>query len=164
VADLLLGGGGRVIGPALGLLDRCVAFGSRGVDPGQGVGAGLGDGLVTLARGGGDLRRSPRDGDGAPMTRALLMLLYRSGLRVSEVLALRPAANRQGHRVNRKKVQRLWREEGLRVPPKRRKRPRLGTSATPASAFRAERPDHVWALPVRRHQRRPHPEDLARRR
>ena len=48
--------------------------------------------------------------------------------------------------MNRKKVQRLWREEGLRVPPKRRKRQRLGDSTTPADRLRAERPDHVWAL------------------
>ena len=30
---------------------------------------------------------------------------------------------REGHHLNRKKVQRLWREEGLRVPPRRHKRP-----------------------------------------
>lgn len=53
---------------------------------------------------------------------------------------------REGHRLNRKKVQRLWREEGLRVPQKRRKRRRLGDSTTPADRLRAERPDHVWAL------------------
>jgi putative transposase len=53
---------------------------------------------------------------------------------------------REGHRVNRKKIQRLWREEGLRVPPKRHKRRRLGVSTVPADRLRAERPDHVWAL------------------
>jgi putative transposase len=53
---------------------------------------------------------------------------------------------REGHVLNRKKVQRLWREEGLRVPQKRRKRQRLGTSTTPADRLRAEHPDHVWAL------------------
>lgn len=51
-----------------------------------------------------------------------------------------------GYRVNRKRVQRLWREEGLRVPARRRKRRRLGDSTVPASRLRAERPDHVWAL------------------
>jgi putative transposase len=51
-----------------------------------------------------------------------------------------------GHRVNRKRVQRLWREEGLRVPRRRRKRQRLGESTVPADRLRAERPDHVWAL------------------
>jgi putative transposase len=48
--------------------------------------------------------------------------------------------------VNRKRVQRLWREEGLRVPPRRRKRQRLGESTVPADRLRAERPDHVWAI------------------
>ena len=52
----------------------------------------------------------------------------------------------EGWTVNRKRVQRLWREEGLRVPAKRRKRQRLGHSAVPAARLRAERPNHVWAL------------------
>ncbi len=53
---------------------------------------------------------------------------------------------REGYCLNRKKVQRLWREEGLRVPPKRRKRARVGTSTTPADHLAATSPDHVWAL------------------
>jgi putative transposase len=48
--------------------------------------------------------------------------------------------------VNRKRVQRLWREEGLRVPRRARKRQRLGDSTVPASRLRAEYPNHVWAL------------------
>jgi putative transposase len=52
----------------------------------------------------------------------------------------------QGWQVNRKAVQRLWREEGLRVPARRRKRQRLGVSTTPADRLAAEHPDHVWAL------------------
>jgi putative transposase len=51
-----------------------------------------------------------------------------------------------GWSVNRKAVQRLWREEGLRVPVRRRKRQRLGLSTTPADRLAAEHPDHVWAL------------------
>lgn len=66
----------------------------------------------------------------------------RWGYRRAHHCAVRDA----GWTVNRKKVQRLWREEGLRVPPKRRKRRRLGESTTPADRLRAERPDHVWAL------------------
>src|SRR5207244_3807254 len=38
----------------------------------------------------------------------------------------------QGWQANRKKIQRLWREEGLRVPAKRRKRYRLGASTISA--------------------------------
>jgi putative transposase len=53
---------------------------------------------------------------------------------------------KDGWEVNRKRVQRLWREEGLRVPVRRRKRQRLGDSTVPADRLRAERPDHVWAL------------------
>lgn len=51
-----------------------------------------------------------------------------------------------GHHVNRKRVQRLWREEGLRVPARRRKRQRLGESTVPADRLRARRPGHVWAI------------------
>ena len=52
----------------------------------------------------------------------------------------------QGWDVNRKRVQRLWREEGLRVPVRRRKRRRLGESTVPARRLRSERPNQVWAF------------------
>jgi putative transposase len=51
-----------------------------------------------------------------------------------------------GWQVNRKRTQRLWRGEGLRVPQRRRKRQRLGISTVPADRLRAQRPDHVWAI------------------
>jgi putative transposase len=52
----------------------------------------------------------------------------------------------EGWALNRKRTQRLWREEGLRVPRRRRKRQRLGESTVPADRLRAQRPDQVWAL------------------
>jgi putative transposase len=52
----------------------------------------------------------------------------------------------QGWEVNRKRVQRLWREEGLRVPRRKRKRRRVGQSTVPAKRLRAERPNQVWAF------------------
>lgn len=52
----------------------------------------------------------------------------------------------QGWSINRKRTQRVWREEGLRVPQKRRKRQRRGDSTVPGDRLRAERPDHVWAF------------------
>ena len=69
-------------------------------------------------------------------------------------------ARAEGWAVNHKKVQRLWREEGLRVP-QRRRRKRLGTStaATPDRG-RAE-PGVGGRLPVRRHHRRPAGQDRA---
>jgi len=51
-----------------------------------------------------------------------------------------------GWELNIKRTRRLWREEGLRVPRKRRKRQRLGESTVPAERLRAEAPDHVWAI------------------
>ena len=51
-----------------------------------------------------------------------------------------------GWSLNIKRTRRVWREEGLRVPRKRRKRQRLGTSTVPAKRLRAQRPDHVWAI------------------
>jgi putative transposase len=51
-----------------------------------------------------------------------------------------------GWEVTRKRVQRLWREEGLRVPQRKRKRRRLGESTVPAERLRAERPNHAWAF------------------
>ena len=52
----------------------------------------------------------------------------------------------EGWTVNRKRVQRLWREEGLRVPVRQRKRYRLGESTVPAKRLYAQRPNDVWAL------------------
>ena len=52
----------------------------------------------------------------------------------------------EGWELNRKRTQRLWREEGLRVPQRRRKRQRLGESTVPAARLCAQRPDQVWAL------------------
>jgi transposase InsO family protein len=48
--------------------------------------------------------------------------------------------------VNRKRVQRIWREEGLRVPARAKKRRRLGVSTAPSDRLKAEHPNHVWAL------------------
>lgn len=52
---------------------------------------------------------------------------------------------REGWRVNRKRVQRLWREGGLRVPQRQRKRPRLGSSEQSCQRRRAEYKNHVWS-------------------
>jgi transposase InsO family protein len=52
---------------------------------------------------------------------------------------------REGWEVNKKRVQRLWREAGLRVPAKARKRRRLGTSENGCTRRRAKYIDHVWS-------------------
>ena len=50
----------------------------------------------------------------------------------------------QGWRVNQKKIYRLWRREGFRVPRKTCKKRRLGHSGNSCLRRRAEHPDHVW--------------------
>lgn len=50
----------------------------------------------------------------------------------------------EGWRVNVKKIYRLWRQEGFRVPRKTRKKRRLGHSGNSCVRRRAEHPDHVW--------------------
>ena len=52
---------------------------------------------------------------------------------------------RQGWSINRKRVYRLWRAEGLKVPLKRHKRRRLGQSDNGCARRRSEHIDHVWA-------------------
>jgi len=46
--------------------------------------------------------------------------------------------------VNVKRVYRLWRKEGLKVPQKQRKRRRLGSSDNGCVRHRAARINHVW--------------------
>ncbi len=49
--------------------------------------------------------------------------------------------------MNKKRVHRLWREEGLKVPERQRKRRRLleGASENGCNRRRAEHKDHVWS-------------------
>jgi putative transposase len=52
---------------------------------------------------------------------------------------------REGWSVNRKRVHRLWRQAGLKVPQVQRKRRRLGSSDNSCTRRRSERPNHVWS-------------------
>jgi putative transposase len=47
--------------------------------------------------------------------------------------------------VNDKRVERIWRREGLKVPSKQPKRGRLWLSDGSCVRLRAERPNHVWS-------------------
>ena len=48
--------------------------------------------------------------------------------------------------VNRKRVQRLWRAEGLKVPSKTHKRTRLGNGENACHRRKSEYAHHVWAI------------------
>ena len=52
---------------------------------------------------------------------------------------------RAGWKVNHKRVERLWRREGLKVPKRQPKRRRLWLNDGSCVRLRAERPNHVWS-------------------
>ena len=52
---------------------------------------------------------------------------------------------REGWLINDKRVQRLWREEGLKVPQRQRKKRRLGKSQNSSQRQRASAPNQVWS-------------------
>jgi putative transposase len=85
----------------------------------------------------------PRDGDEHLVRRMheLVRLHPRRGYRmIWGMLRL------EGWRVNRKRIHRLWRQEGLRVPQIQHKRTRLGHSENGITRRRPEHKDHVWAI------------------
>lgn len=85
----------------------------------------------------------PRDGDETLLRRLheLVRLHPRRGYRMMcGMLRL------DGWRVNVKRVHRLWKQEGFRVPGTQHKRTRLGHSENGIARRRAERMNHVWAV------------------
>jgi putative transposase len=52
---------------------------------------------------------------------------------------------REGFGVNNKRIQRLWRDEGLKVPYRKRKKPHRGIGA-PVGAMSPIAPNALWAL------------------
>ena len=53
---------------------------------------------------------------------------------------------KEGWRVNKKRVARLWRLHGLGVPRRAVKRRRLGPQIDGTERYRAEAPHEVWAI------------------
>jgi len=53
--------------------------------------------------------------------------------------------NEYGWRVNHKRVERIWRKEGLKVPKKQPKRGRLWLNDGSCIRLRPEHKDHVWS-------------------
>ena len=51
----------------------------------------------------------------------------------------------EGWHTNHKRVERIWRTEGLKVPPRQPKRGRLWLNDGSCVRLRPERPNHVWA-------------------
>jgi putative transposase len=51
---------------------------------------------------------------------------------------------REGRKINQKRVQRLWREEGLRNPLRKRRKRARGHSGSSCAVQKAEYKNHVW--------------------
>ena len=81
--------------------------------------------------------------DEAALTAAIVRLATRYGRygyrRIREMLVA------DGWRVNVKRVYRIWRREGLKVPMKQPKRGRLWLNDGSCVRLRPERPNHVWS-------------------
>lgn len=85
-------------------------------------------------------RRRERDAALVGELRRISEANPRAGYRMATALL-----RRAGLEVNAKRVQRLWREEGLKVPRRQRKRARLGHSGHGTQRLAAERVNHVWS-------------------
>jgi transposase InsO family protein len=81
--------------------------------------------------------------DEDPLTRAILRLARQYGRygyrRITAML------QRAGWEVNHKRVERIWRQEGLKVPQKQPKRGRLWLADGSCVRLRPCGPNHVWA-------------------
>ena len=66
--------------------------------------------------------------------------------RIAELL------RRSGWLVNDKRVERIWKREGLKVPMKQPKRKRLWLNDGSCLRLRAERPNHVWSYDFVHHR------------
>ena len=54
--------------------------------------------------------------------------------------------NTAGWRVNHKKVERIWREEGLQLPKRHKKRKRLYHKDSSIIRLRPQYPNHIWSI------------------
>lgn len=89
-------------------------------------------------------RRTPvRAGNEAALTEAIVRLATRYGRygykRITALLRV------EGWVVNHKRVERIWRQEGLKVPQKHKKRGRLYLNDGSCIRLRACWPNHVWS-------------------
>ena len=102
-------------------------------------------------------RRLPRiSGDEEALTADIIALATRFGRygyrRITALL------RRLGWHVNHKRVERIWRREGLKVPKRQPRRARLWLGDGSTIRLRPERKDHVWAydfVATRTHDGRP---------
>jgi transposase InsO family protein len=86
-------------------------------------------------------QRQPRTDEQALVKRIRELVRERPRFGYRRIAAL---LRREGWRASDTRIYRLWRREGLKVPKKKRKRRRLGSSENGCHRRRAEHKDHVW--------------------
>ena len=88
--------------------------------------------------------------DEAALTAAILALAVQYGRygypRITALL------RRDGWTINGKRVERIWRREGLKVPARQPKRARLWLNDGSCLRLRPDRPDHVWSYDFVEHR------------
>ena len=89
-------------------------------------------------------RKAPRQADDeAALTESIISLARQYGrYGYRRITALLRA---EGWRCNHKRVERIWRREGLKVPARQPRRGRLWLNDGSCVRLRPERPNHVWA-------------------
>jgi transposase InsO family protein len=90
-------------------------------------------------------RRVPRGRDDEARLTADIIALARQYGRYGYRKIAELLRSTAGWIVNDKRVERIWRREGLKVPTKQPKRGRLWLSDGSCIRLRAERPNHVWS-------------------
>ena len=98
--------------------------------------------VTGLARSTLQYQPAPKDDDALRLALIRLAKQYgRYGYRkVCKLLCI------EGWRVNHKKVERLWREEGLQLPHRHKKRKRLYHHDASVIRLRPRYPNHIWSV------------------
>ena len=98
--------------------------------------------MIGLARSSLQYRPARRDDDALRLALIRLAKQYRRyGYRkIAELLRI------EGWKVNHKKVERIWREEGLQLPQRHKKRRRLYHKDASIIRLRPTHPNHVWSI------------------
>jgi transposase InsO family protein len=98
--------------------------------------------VIGLAR--SSLKYQPARRDDAALRLALIRLAKQYGRygyrKISELLRI------EGWKVNHKRVERIWREEGLQLPQRHKKRRRLYHKDSSIIRLRPTHSNHVWAI------------------
>ena len=98
--------------------------------------------MIGLARSSLQYRPDPKDDNALRLALIRLAKQYgRYGYRKIAVLL-----RIEGWKVNHKKVERIWREEGLQLPQRDKKRRRLYHKDSSIIRLRPTHPNHVWAI------------------